>query len=338
MSMLARNIVHATSKLIPVIGCQANVSVVHKCGYRKHVPEVLKEMKARRRKAGPEPLRHRSVWIDWNYDCELYAFANRLGEKWNDATLRVAFTEQSYLEQEEKRRQEVGISSEQTTVALTANTQLSDIGKDHCSKYLASYLARTLPDAPEECIESVCNYLMSDDVLSHVSNNIGTADLIMCADFPPEKSTLANVLKALIGGLIKDCGTERAGLFIQDFLLTQLVGKDICELWEIPFPEQTLASVLQRLGREPVEPRLLWETGRNTLEAGYSVGLYSSRKLVGAGVGETLEMAQEMAARDGLRRIYGLTNTLKFPFGRLGRQLRVSTPPDLIAKTLEAIP
>ncbi|XP_064474762.1 large ribosomal subunit protein mL44-like [Ornithodoros turicata] len=335
MSMLS--IIRSARKLIPVIGCQVNVNIVQQCGYKKHVPEVLKEMKSRRKKVGPEPLRHRSVWLDWNYDTELYAFANRLGEKWNAETLRKAFIEQSYLEQEEKRRQELGISSEQSSVALTPNTQLSRAGEDQCHRYITSYLAQTLPKVPKECIESVCNYLMSDDVLSHVSKNIGTADLIMCADFPPEKSTLSNVLKALIGCLIEDCGSRQADLFIQDFLLTQLVGKDIFELWEIPYPEQTLASILHEQGREPAEPRLLWEAGRNTLEAGYNVALYSNKKLIGASVGETLEIAQEMASRDALRRMYGLVGNMQnFPFGKMGRQVQISAQPELAATASKA--
>lgn len=288
-------------------------------------------------RAGPEPPRHRSVWVEWNYDTEIYAFAKRLGEEWREDTLRTAFVEQSYIEKEEKHRQELGITNKDSSFGLAPNVELARIGELECNAYVTSYLEKTLPKVPKEGVESVREFLTSDIVLSRVSKSIGTADLILCSDFPPKRSTLANVLKALIGGLVNDCGPERAGLFIQDFILTQLVGKDINELWEIPYPEQILASMLREQGKEPPEPRLLWEVGRNTLEASYCVGLYSDKKLLGVSVGETLEAAQEMATRDALRRMYGLEDSRpNFPFGKKGRQLQLSAPPRLAAAVSKA--
>ena len=38
--------------------------------------------------ARPEPERHRSEYPNWNFEAELYAFSQRLGEEWDEATLR----------------------------------------------------------------------------------------------------------------------------------------------------------------------------------------------------------------------------------------------------------
>uniref|UniRef100_A0A023FZ00 Large ribosomal subunit protein mL44 n=1 Tax=Amblyomma parvum TaxID=251391 RepID=A0A023FZ00_AMBPA len=311
MESFARCALMTAAKTLPLLRVHAVPRVAHVYGYKRSLPAVLKEMKVRRKRAGPEPLRHRSVKLEWNYDAEIYAFARRLGESWSDITLRTAFMEDSYVDREKKQREELGMHPEgddsDAGIGLTANTQLSAAGRDLASSYVRDYLTRAFPSLPPDGVEAVKQYLLSDTTLSQVSSSIGTSDLIMCADFPPVEKTLANVLMALIGALLKDSGLERAQLFVRDFILTQLLGKDLCELWEIPDPLERLAAVLHDSGRPPAEPRLLWESGRNTLEASFCVGLYSERQLLSYSVGETLAIAQEMAAREALRRFFGLS-------------------------------
>lgn len=301
-------IVRSASRAVPLLRWQATPRFGQVCGYKRSLPAVRMEMKARRKRAGPEPLRHRSVRLEWNYDAEVYAFAKRLDESWSDCTLRTAFVQASYLEREKQQREALGMQSESADIGLASNTDLAVAGCDLCKTYVKTYIMQTFPNLPEDGVKALQDHLLSDSVLSHVSSSIGTADLIMCADFPPEESTLANVLMALIGGLLKDCGMERAQLFVRDFILTQLIGKDVCELWEIPDPHERLAAVLQDSGKAPAEPRLLWESGRNTLEASFCVGLYSNKQFLGCSAGETLTIAKEMAARDALRRLFGLSH------------------------------
>uniref|UniRef100_A0A023GPE7 Large ribosomal subunit protein mL44 n=1 Tax=Amblyomma triste TaxID=251400 RepID=A0A023GPE7_AMBTT len=338
MECFARCVLRTVTTL-PLLRVHAVPRVVQACGYKRSLPAVLKEMKARRKKAGPEPLRHRSVKLEWNYDAEIYAFARRLGESWSDITLRTAFVEESYVDREKKQREDLGMHSGgddfSGDIGLAPNTQLSAAGSDLCGRYVQDYLTHAFPGLPADGVEAVKRYLLSDATLSQVSSSIGTSDLIMCADFPPVEKTLANVLMALIGGLLKDSGLERAQLFVRDFVLTQLVGKDVCELWEIPDPFERLAVVLEETGRPPAEPRLLWESGRNTLEASFCVGLYSDRQLLGYSVGETLSIAQEMAARDALRRFFGLSqNSNALPLGgKLPKLLAAEAAPQSCSTT-----
>ena len=64
----------------------------------------------------------------------------------------------------------------------------------------------------------------------------------------------------------------------------------------------------------PVLPRLLWQSGPSSILASYRVGLYLDRwlpagavgdpvvrELIGESPGETVQIAEEMAARDALR-------------------------------------
>lgn len=311
MELVARCFMRTAPKVLPLLRVQTATRVSQVCGYKRSLPPILKQMKARRKKAGPEPLRHRSVLLEWNYDAEIYAFTRRLGESWSDSTLRTAFVQESYVERERKQREELGMQAEAdgtgVDVGLTPNTELSAAGLNICEQFITDYLTHAFPKLPADGVEAVKRYLLSNAILSHVSKNIGTSDLILCADFPVEEKTLANVLLALIGGLSKDCGLERAQLFVRDFVVTQLVGKDVCELWDVSDPHERLAALLEDSGRPPAEPRLLWESGRNTLEASFCVGLYSDKQMLGYSVGETLSIAQEMAARDALRRFLALT-------------------------------
>ncbi|KAL1427808.1 hypothetical protein MTO96_003148 [Rhipicephalus appendiculatus] len=206
MECLARFMMRTAPRALPLLRSRAAPRFSQVCGYKRSVPPMRVEMKARRKLAGPEPLRHRSVRLEWNYDAEIYAFARRLGETWSDSTLRVAFVQASYLEREKQQREELGMQSENADIGLTPNSDLSAAGYDLCKE-----------------------------------------------------------------------------------------------------PHERLAAVLQNSGRAPAEARLLWESGRNTLEATFCVGLYSDKQFLGCSAGETLTVAKEMAARDALRRFFGLS-------------------------------
>lgn len=67
--------------------------------------------------------------------------------------------------------------------------------------------------------------------------------------------------------------------------------------------------------------RLIWSTGVNTPTSTYVVGLYLDEKFLSKGSGETVEIAEEMAARDALRRIFGTgEETAPIPYGEKARK------------------
>lgn len=163
-------------------------------------------------------------------------------------------------------------------------------------------------------------------MLSHVASNLGTKDLIFSADYPPEAETFANTFKALVGGIAQDKSITRAENFVLDFVCPQLIGKDIFDIWEIEKPGEVLSKVLEKQGIATVEPRLLFESGRNSIEAVYHVGLYSEKRLLGRGVGETLQSAEEMAAYDTLRRLFHLNDSgVQLPLGEKARTLNFNS-------------
>ncbi|XP_071448856.1 large ribosomal subunit protein mL44 [Hetaerina americana] len=290
--------------------------------FKRWVAPTLVEMKRRKQKMGPQPIPRRSSFLEWNYAAELYAFGKRLNEDFEDNLLKQALTHKSYLEEEIKRQKEVGIEDVQLT--LKDNSELIEEGEKFMTSYIKGYLRIMLPRFPEEGICAVHDYLMTNEVLAHVSSHIGTKDLLLCAEHPPTEATLSNTLKALVGALLrgeddKEEAFARAGGLVHDLVITQLAGRDLNELWVGIEGNAiaTLAAVLHRDGRGPPEPRLLYETGPTTILASYAVGLYSDKEMVGFGFGENVEIAQDMAARDALKRLFHTRDNMRpLPFNQ----------------------
>ncbi|RWS08841.1 39S ribosomal protein L44-like protein [Dinothrombium tinctorium] len=263
----------------------------------------------------PHPERHRREWQNWNYKSELFAFSQRLSEKFSEEMLRVCFTDKSYVEKEDEQRKELGMP--EIELRTENNSELAAIGTNKLTPFIKSYLRYFLKNVPEECISAVHNYLMSDTVLADIASKIGCTQLILCNAINPSDEVKAQVLRALIGALMKEKGEKHTEKFIIDFILTYINDQDIMEVWNLPQAEIALSNVLKNNGITEYEPRLLRESGRNTIYACFMVGMYVDKKLIGFGSGETVSIAREMAAYDALRRMFKLTpaSTL-FKFGK----------------------
>jgi len=252
------------------------------------------------------PISRRSGFLEWNLQSELFAFAARLGENIDQQLLLEAFTTASYVEAEIKKQADLGIT--QVKLHQQSNEALAEAGGAVLEDVLQSGLRIVLPALPEEGIQAVKEYLSSEDVLANISFHIGTKDLIFSLEYPPLKSEFAHAFKALIGAIHRS-SEERAVKFIQEIVITQLIGKDICEIWDVRNPMGALATILSNMDMAEPESRLLWQSGPSTLLASFTVGIYSNQQLMGSFAGESLEIAEDMAARDALRRLFRLTDS-----------------------------
>lgn len=93
---------------------------------------------------------------------------------------------------------------------------------------------------------------------------------------------------------------ERSQLFVKDFLLCQLNGKEVYDIWAPESPLDYLTSLV----KSEIEPRLCNQSATNTILANYQVGLYSQKKLLGIGWGESIQIAKETAALDAIQRLH----------------------------------
>ena len=170
------------------------INVISQRNYKPHwVAPTLREFKRRKdveddRNGGPK-IFHRSTFLEWlfiiiyavsmshgavinvcfiwlsiyrNYDAEIFAFSNRLGEKFNDSTLRTALTHKSYIERETVRLSAIGVD---TNLQLQDNEDLATAGDEMISKFVNGYLRALFTRVPEELIV----YVLS--LISHLCDN-----------------------------------------------------------------------------------------------------------------------------------------------------------------------
>ncbi|CAF3943488.1 unnamed protein product [Rotaria magnacalcarata] len=134
----------------------------------------------------------------------------------------------------------------------------------------------------------------------------------------PRPTMLTNALFAFIGSINENTGRSRADVFVADFILTHLVGKDINEIWQVKNPMGLLTKVLEENGRQAPESRLIWATGVSSVLSTYVVGVYSNKEFLGKSAGATVSIAEEMAARDALRRLFETDEKrAQIPFDKL---------------------
>jgi len=246
------------------------------------------------------PIPRRSSFSDWNYQAEIKAFQARIGESFDQELLARAFVTESHVMMEKKKQEELGV---EVSTGLVDNTKLASDGKVIISDALGSWLRGALPLLPEEGIEAVIKYLTTDTMMADVAFHLGVRDLVLSEEYPPSANTLCTSLQALIAALATT-DKERADMFVTDIIASQIAGKDINEIWSVVDPMGILTKILSGSGLPAPESRLMWQTGPGTILSNHMVGIFCDKEIIGESSGETLDIAEEMAARDALRNIF----------------------------------
>uniref|UniRef100_A0A674C5W9 Large ribosomal subunit protein mL44 n=2 Tax=Salmo trutta TaxID=8032 RepID=A0A674C5W9_SALTR len=219
---------------------------------------------------------------------------SRLKENFSPELLKIAF-----------RRQALGVDSETAALVLGDNIQLNTQGLEFTKSFLSDWCRASFPSLPSKGVVAVVGHLTSHPVVCPVARNLAIEDLTMSAQFPVPDEVLHSTFLAVIGALQEISGAERAGLFLLYFLVTQLVGKDLFEMWSVVNPMGLLVEELSKRNVALPEPRLTRSAGA-VLPLDF-VGLYSDKKIFAEAPGETVLAAEEEAARVALRKIYGYT-------------------------------
>ncbi|XP_037091848.1 39S ribosomal protein L44, mitochondrial-like [Pollicipes pollicipes] len=272
----------------------------------KHVKATLSAVAARKRKYGDTGPHPRSSFVEWNYPAELHAFSARLGETVDEAAVRRALTERSFVLQRRLERERLGLPDPEAE-STEDNSALAVRGRELMTSYVAGWLRAALPRVPEEGVQAVTSYLTSRSQLHDLASGIGLRDIVLSEEYPPSEEALVRCLCAWLAALANSAGEQRAHLFVRDFVIARLAAADINTAWEIEEPLSVLGDTLRRCGRGPPESRLLRSAGPSSLLAAYLVGVYSDRQLMGSAPGESMDEASELAARDALNRLMGVT-------------------------------
>nr|CAI5862016.1 unnamed protein product [Callosobruchus analis] len=264
---------------------------------KRWVAPTLRELKARKEKLGPIPEEPRSSFLEWNYDAELFAFGKRLGEEFDRKLLQQALTSREYANLKEFQAQEKGVE-------LSENLHNHELIHEGEKIILKTIKEEYKKHYPEDIVNAVCNYLTTEEILGSLGRDMGLKDIVLTNEFPVETKTLSDVFKAVVAALEKSSGLEKAEKFVHDFVIAQMNGKDVYDIWNPTEPYKYLTTLLNAKGITSIEPRLCNESAKNTILACFQVGLYSNKKLLGIGWGESVEIAKETAALDAIQRIH----------------------------------
>lgn len=244
---------------------------------------------------------------NWDYHAEIQAFGHRLQETFSLDLLKTAFVNSCYIKSEEAKRQNLGIEKEAVLLNLKDNQELSEQGTSFSKTCLTQFLEDAYPDLPTEGVKSLVDFLTGEEVVCHVARNLAVEQLTLSAEFPVPPPVLQQTFFAVIGALLQSSGPERTALFIRDFLITQMTGKELFEIWKVINPMGLLVEELKKRNISAPESRLTRQSGSTTALPVFFVGLYCDKKLIAEGPGETVLVAEEEAARVALRKLYGFT-------------------------------
>ncbi|XP_019301328.1 39S ribosomal protein L44, mitochondrial [Panthera pardus] len=284
----------------------------------------------------PPPVR-RSEKPNWDYHAEIEAFGHRLQETFSLDLLKTAFVNSCYIKSEEAKRQNLGIEKEAVLLNLKDNQELSEQGTSFSKTCLTQCLEDAYPDLPTEGIKSLVDFLTGEEVVCHVARNLAVEQLTLSAEFPVPPPVLQQTFFAVVGALLQSSGPERTALFIRDFLITQMTGKELFEIWKIINPMGLLVEELKKRNISAPESRLTRQSGSTTALPVFFVGLYCDRKLIAEGPGETVLAAEEEAARVALRKLYGFTeNRRPWDYSTPGGNFRAEKLPGYPAKHVAA--
>jgi len=310
-SLIFKSLVSPTQPITRLMGRWNNRSV------KPYLMEINKRRKVveldHMLKDGKVPIMRRSQFSDWNYQAELKALQARIGEKIDQSLLARAFVMESHVELEIRKQEELGV---EVTTGLVDNSELAREGKEIIFKALKQWLRGALPLLPEEGIAAVTDYLTTETMTANVSFHLGLRELVLSEEYPPSARSLSCSLQAMVAALAST-DSARVDRFVTDIIATQIAGKDINEIWAVSDPMRILTNILTASSLPPPESRLLWQTGPATILSNHMVGVFCNKEIIGQSSGETVEIAEEMAARDALRNIFNTGEAAApLPFGQ----------------------
>lgn len=272
----------------------------HSKWFRPMLFELNRQIRSILFKYGPETQKPRSQKENWDYESELFAFGKRIGEDLDKSILRQS------LRQPNSLSDSTTTETAETALPEPDNAVLAESGSLFASSYVQAFLSHVYPKLPHEAIRAVSDHLMRTTLLSHIAKHLGIGDIIQCKEFPVPEEDLKMAFLAIVGAIFEQHGAERAGAFVRDFVMAHLIGEELYDIWQPEDPMGLVTKILEQGELPPPESRLIREASRNTLTPVFMVGVYSDKRLLGWGPGESIEVAETEAAAVALKNLLGI--------------------------------
>ncbi|MBI4038202.1 ribonuclease III [Candidatus Daviesbacteria bacterium] len=217
----------------------------------------------------------------------------RIGLKFtNLKLLRTAFTHRSYLNENKKVDE--------------SNERMEFLGDAVLSFIVSSYLFQLRPNDPEGDLTNLRSYIVQTKSLAEVSEKLNLGHYLLLSKGEEisggRKNTqlLANTFEALLGAIYLDQGLGTAAKLIHKFLLP------IFERELQKGPPKDAKSRLQELVQTQTKKSPLYKilkTSGPDHAKKFLVGVFVKGQKLGEGSGSSKQEAEEIAAKEALRKL-----------------------------------
>ena len=236
---------------------------------------------------------------NWDYKCELSAFAHRIGFSPEELpSLLQALTPVPLPHDGDSG------SMQTDQLEVIDNSRLATLGMTAIHHYVTEYAYCTYKHLGGGSLKALRSAVIDPDILCSVADHLGVVDLIrtaQCLYNPLQTKLISQSLAAVIGAAYVDKSPFAARGLVHDFLITQLASKDINNVIRFHRPKATLVELLKRTGQSPPQSRLIRESGRATHFPTFVVGVFSGDRQLGEGAGSSLKRAENEALTAALR-------------------------------------
>jgi len=221
----------------------------------------------------------------------------KLGFEFKDIQLLVtALTHRSYVNEHKKSVNE-------------HNERCEFLGDAVLELVVTDHLFRNYSE-PEGILTSWRAALVRTESIGAAGEKLGYEPLIRMSKGEKSGSAraraqiLANAFEAVIGAIYLERGYDDAAAFIHKHIISKLENILAEGSWRDP--KSHLQEVVQRHDNVTPQYRVLDEVGPDHDKI-FTLGVYAGDKLIGQGAGPSKQAAQQVAARDALKK-YSLDN------------------------------
>ncbi|KAI8872422.1 hypothetical protein GQ42DRAFT_108644, partial [Ramicandelaber brevisporus] len=196
---------------------------------------------------------------------------------------------------------------------------LATVGRATIEMYVSEWLHVRFPRLPVETLDSILSLYFRTESLGKIGKAIGLEPLVRwevqndalrkdnMAMLSLSKNAVGASFEALVGAIVQEKGTAVARKFIQSYVHTVPIDVNAA-LAQSPLmltPTRTVKVLFARKKLGPPVARLLKETGRDSSNPVFIVGIFSGVNKMGEGFGSSMKMAEYRACKDVLVRYFG---------------------------------
>lgn len=199
------------------------------------------------------------------------------------------FTHRSYLNESPEK--------------IESNERLEFLGDSILSFIVSSYIYEHFPNFKEGELTNLRSILTNTETLASVSRELDLGKHLKLSKGEEagggreNKTLLANIFEALLGGLFVDQGLEAGKEFVHETILSRT--EKFLEEYGLKDPKSQLQETIQELHRVSPIYKIINEEGPDHAKM-YTVGVYLNDTLLAEGIGKSKQEAEKHAAAAAL--------------------------------------